>query len=166
MKLSRLPVLLSAALFAAAAGVPSAWALNGIAPAVGAPRSLAAALHFDHMALGNVARLLSARFSTPVTLAAGAKAPISGDFSGFNVRQALDAAAQQAGLVVVPLGADDAAGFSLMFPPDAAKTAAAPDAVVKSGAEVRTELELADRRRELLLRKRAALLEDAARIDQ
>ncbi len=71
-------------------------------------------LRFEAIPLGNAARILSARFHCPVTIRAGAQEPISGDFSGLDLKQALTEAARQAGLVVVPQG--PAGGYCLERP--------------------------------------------------
>ena len=105
-------------------------------------KSPAGTLRFEKMPLGNVVRILSARFSTPVTIAANARAPITGDFSAMDLPRALGAASRQAGLIVVPLGPVASAGFALEPPP----------AVPTGGT------------REALLKKRADLLEQAARL--
>jgi len=107
---------------------------------VSAPGIPAAALRFERIPLGNVVRVLSARFATPVTIVANARAPITGDFSAMDLRHALGAASEQAGLVVVPLGPGASGGFALQPP--------AP-----GGS------------REELLKKRAALIEQADRLE-
>lgn len=98
-------------------------------------------LRFNAVPLGNAARILSARFHCPVTIRAGAQEPISGDFSGLDLRQALAEAARQAGLVVVPQEGP-AGGYSLERPKAVSPAEAA-------------------RRRSELLRQRARLLESA-----
>jgi len=64
--------------------------------AAAAGSGASAPLHIDNMPLGNVVRILSARYHAPVTLTAGAQAPITGDLTGMDVRQALAEAARQA----------------------------------------------------------------------
>jgi hypothetical protein len=167
MKLSLPPPfsLLSLPLaLALAAPVARAW--QALPPAtVAAPP--ATALRFSAMPLGNVARVLSARYCAPVTITAHATAPVTGDFSGLSLRQALTAAARQAGLMLVPMGATDSAGFSLSLPSDAAPSAPAPAAASpKSSSEAQGDLAQAQRRREQLFRQRAALLDAAAQLDQ
>jgi len=145
---------------------PAARAWQAL-PAPAAAAAPAAALHFNAMPLGNVARVLSARYSAPVTIAAHATAPVTGDFSGLSLRQALTAAARQAGLVLVPLGATDSAGFSLSLPADAAVNAsAAAAAAPRTNSDTQGDLAKAERRREQLFRQRAALLDAAAQLDQ
>lgn len=116
-----------------------------------------AALRFDKMPLGNVVRVLSARFGVPVTITAKATAPISGDFSSLDLDHALGEAAKQAGLVVQPRGADPKAA-RILSPPEAKPPGPSP-------AEVKAVLEAADKRRAELLRQRAVLLDQAARLD-
>ena len=119
--------------------------------AAAAGSGASAPLHFDNMPLGNVVRILSARYHAPVTLTAGAQAPITGDLTGMDVRQALAEAARQAGLVVVALGTNPADGFSLGPPPPPGP---GPD---KDGVDTAA----AARRRAELLRRRAELLKAA-----
>jgi hypothetical protein len=111
----------------------------------------AAALRFNRMPLGNAARVLSARFRTMVTITAHADAPITGDFSSLDLPQALREAAAQAGLVVLPPGSARPAGYTLGLPPAA--------------DEPRAALAAAQERREQLLKKRAVLLDQAARLE-
>ncbi len=144
---------------------PAARAWQALPPATVAAPS-AAPLRFSAMPLGNVARVLSARYSAPVTITAHATAPVTGDFSGLSLRQALTAAARQAGLVLVPMGATDSAGFSLSLPSDAAPSPAAGAASAKTSSETQGDLAQAERRREQLFRQRAALLDAAAQLDQ
>jgi hypothetical protein len=123
--------------------------------AAAAPAAMpAAALHFDRMQLGNVARVLSARFRTPVTITANASAPISGDFSSLDLAQALREAARQAGLVVLPAAPGGQAGFTLGVAPAAAGPSPSQPA-----------LDAAQRRREELLKQRAVLLDQAAHLN-
>lgn len=105
-----------------------------------------APMYFNHALLGNVVRVISARFHTRVALTAGAKAPITGDFSHLDLQESLDLAAHQAGLEVVPLGKAPADGFELRPPKDPDKATVLADAA---------------RRRAQLLRQRA-LLDSAA----
>jgi len=119
-------------------------------------------LRFDRVPLGNVARVLSARFHAPVTIEANATAPITGDFSGLNLRQALAAAAAQSGLEVVSLGKDDRAGYLLKNPPPI-QVGPGPEVgghliPCDTGATPATAAE----RRAALLRRRADLLKAAA----
>ena len=107
-------------------------------------------LVFDHLALGNVVRILSARSSAPVTITAHATSPITGDFSHFSLREGLDEAAAQAGLEVVALGKTNAAGFLLRVP----KAVAAPKVAVLPPA--------VDRRAELLKQREALRQSEAA----
>jgi hypothetical protein len=116
----------------------------------------AAALHFDRMLLGNVARVLSARFKTAVTITANADAPISGDFSSLDLPQALREAARQANLVVQPSGPGGQAGYTLGLPPPAPAPGPAP---------AQADLASAQQRRERLLQQRAVLLDQAAHLD-
>ncbi len=123
--------------------------------AAAAPAAMpAAALRFDRMQLGNVARVLSARFRTAVTITANASAPISGDFSSLDLAQALREAARQAGLEVLPAGPGGRAGYRLALP------LAAPEP-----SPAQPALDAAQRRREELLRQRAVLLDQAARLN-
>ena len=113
-------------------------------------------LRFHHMPLGNVVRVLSARFHAQVTITAGATAPVTGDFTGMDLPHALAEAARQAGLVVVALGADPKAGFELEPPPP---TPPAPP------PNVATEAAAAARRRAELLRRQAELIQEADRLN-
>jgi hypothetical protein len=122
------------------------------APFAAAQKLPAQSLRFDQMPLDHVARILSARFATPVTIAGNFRAPISGDFSALDLKQALAEAARQAGLVLVPAGSGGSAGFCLappdrisFFDPGSAQAAA--------------------KRRAELLKKREDLLDQAALLE-
>jgi hypothetical protein len=124
-------------------------------------------LRFEKMPLGNVVRVLSARFNAPVTVVAHASAPVTGDFSALDFRHALTEAARQAGLVVVPVGSDAAAGFILEPPGDpGSPVQIGPKPVLAAGGltpvEIVTGLQAAADRRAELLRQRAALVGQAA----
>jgi len=119
------------------------WAL--LAPPAPPP------LHFDHLPLGSVARVLSARFHAPITILAKATMPVSGDFSGMDLRQAIEAAARQTGLEARPEGAGFVLGPKLPIP---AATILPPPPPAASSAS---------QRREELLRQRAALLDQVRR---
>lgn len=107
-----------------------------------APAPIPPPLQFDHVALGNVSRVISARFHAPVTLFAGAKVPITGDFSKLDLDGCLAEAAKQAGLVVKPLGKLPKDGYALQEPPKVDPTAVLADAA---------------KRRDALLKERALL---------
>jgi hypothetical protein len=141
-------------------------------PAAAAPadpardRAVAAAvqslpMRFDNAPLGNVARLLSARFSIPISIASNAKAPITGDFTGMDIKESLAECARQAGLAVAALGNAPSDGFLLEppRPPAPSNEAAAKDAD-SAGADpgARAALAAAAARRAELLRRRQALL--------
>jgi hypothetical protein len=126
--------------------------ISGVFAATGPAAMPAKALRFDRMLLGNVARVLSARFRTMVTITAHADAPITGDFSSLDLPQALREAAAQAGLVVLPAGSGAATGYTLGLPPAMADEAPAA-------------LAAAQQRREQLLKQRAVLLDQAARLE-
>jgi hypothetical protein len=138
-------------------------------------------LQFEHLPLGNVVRIISARYQIPVTIKANAKAPISGDFSRLDLRQGLGEAAAQAGLELVALGKTDKDGFLLRLPkvptppappsalvmapvapkvaPSATKVAVWPAAsLAAAGTPAATQLGAADARRLALLKRRDALL--------
>jgi len=128
-----------------------------------AEASRALPMRFNKVPLGNVARLLSARFSVTVSIAANAKAPVTGDFSSLNLKAALAECAKQAGLTVVPLGAAASDGFSLEPPK------APPPAVLSNGndtnpsdkrTEDRAALAAAARRAELLRLRKALVAQD------
>jgi hypothetical protein len=130
------------------------------------------ALQFERVPLGNVVRILSARFRAQVTIAAQSAAPITGDFSGLTLRQALAAAAAQAGLEVVPLGTGDASGYLLQKGPglrQADAKSAAPK-MPSTGpeqagpAEARIALAIAAGRRAALLKQRTQLQQSASRM--
>jgi len=108
-------------------------------------------LHFEHLPLGSVARVLSARFHVPITLLAKATSPVSGDFSGMDLRQALDAAARQTGLEARPEGAGFVLGPKLQTAPATVALPPPPSAPPPALS--------AAQRREALLRQRAALLD-------
>lgn len=114
--------------------------MNHPAAASALPGSLP--LTFDHVALGNVSRVLSARYHAPLTLYAGAKAPISGDFSKLDLDATLAEVARQAGLVVKPLGKSPTDGYALQEPPKPD-----PAAILAAAAK----------RRDALLKERALL---------
>lgn len=151
-----------------AAAASPLWADSPVGVIVLSPPPGSAAalpLRFDHAPLGNVIRVLSARFGAPVTLV-GAKAttPITGDFAGLGLRPALAAAAAQAGLVVSPVGPDDRAGYALGPPPPAGETSAATP-IEGTAAQAQAALAAAARERERLLRLRAQLQDAAARLE-
>lgn len=137
-------------------------------------------LHFNRTALGNVVRLLSAKYRATVSVAANARAPVTGDFSALTLRAALAEAARQAGLTVVALGSRDSDGFRLQpgDPSGGVKVAPSPQVPAQEDlarpaprrerrAEPASGLPTeADRRREALLRRRRALLEEAGRLGQ
>lgn len=114
-----------------------------------------APLQFNHMPLGNVVRVISARFHTPVTILAGALVPVTGNFTGMDARQALEEAARQAGLTVVPLGAKASAGFLLEAPPPSKPGPSAPATDSATVASLRAEL----------LQRRAELAKEASRLN-
>ncbi len=93
-------------------------------------------LVFDHLALGNVVRIISARYGAPVTISAHAASPVTGDFSHLGLREGLNEAAAQAGLEVVALGKTDAAGYLLRLP----KAVAPPKLDAPSAADRRAQL--------------------------
>ncbi len=130
-------------------------------------RAIAAAalnlpMRFDNVPLGNVARLLSARFDVPISIAANAKAPITGDFAGMDLKSSLAECARQAGLAVAPLGTAPSDGFSLE-PPRPPAPANGPDVknADANGTEAgnRAALAAAAARRAELLRRRKALID-------
>jgi hypothetical protein len=145
------------ALFLAAA--PVVWA-QGPAPAP-KPALPALALHFEKVALGNVLRVISAKFNVPITITSNATTGVSGDFANLTLEQALDQAARQAGLVVVALGKTQKEGFSLDLP--------TPGKEIDAGArsqpglpEEKAALAAAAERRAELLKKRKALTDQQA----
>jgi hypothetical protein len=161
MKLSSLALALFSASAALAGPVPAG-------PAAPAPVHLC--LKFEKVPLGNVARILSARFKVTVAISSKALAPISGDFSKMDLRQALTEAGRQTGLVVRPLGSGAADGFSLAppDPPPAAVTgpeAKAPDPGAGNPGDVKARLEEAARQRQELLKRQEGLLEQSALAD-
>ena len=131
----------------------SALAFFLAAVTAGAAGPTVPALRFDKVPLGNVVRILSARFSAPVTITANARAPITGDFSGLAVGAALTAVARQAGLIARPLGAKASAGF-VLEPPPVPPPGPTP-------AEIALGLQAAARRRAALLQQRTALMQQA-----
>ena len=141
-------------LLAAALPVPHAAAAP---PDLPGDRAVAAAaqrlpMRFDNAPLGNVARLLSARFSVPISIAANSKAPITGDFAGMDLKASLAECARQAGLAVAPLGRAPSDGFSLEPP-----RPPAPSNGADTGAQA--VLAATAARRAELLRRRQALLD-------
>jgi len=154
MKLS----MIALAIFSAPAA-----ALGSSAQVAAPPAALHLSLKFNKVPLGNFVRILSARFGATVAIGANARAPITGDFSGMDLRQALTAAGSQSGLVVVLLGKDPSAGYCLDTPKPAPP--AAPAAVAgapKSDASVKVGLDEAARRRLELLRAQQGLLEQSS----
>jgi hypothetical protein len=123
-------------------------------PAAARPNPASLQLKFVKVPLGNVTRVLSARFNVQVSISANARVPITGDFSRLDLRSALAEAARQAGLVVTALGADPAAGFSLALPEAKAPPAVAVDTT-------KAAFEAAARQREELLKQRASLQEQS-----
>jgi hypothetical protein len=117
-------------------------------------------MQFDKVPLGNVARLLSARFSVTVSIAANAKAPVTGNFSSLDLKAALAECARQAGLTVVPLGTAASDGFSLE-PPKAQPPAGRPGGNDTNPSEKKTDdraaIAAAAARRVELFRLRKAL---------
>jgi len=139
----------------------TAAAGRAVVPADGPAAAAAAALPmvFRGTPLGNVVRVLSARFGVPFTVEANAKAPITGDFHDMDLTAAVNEAARQAGLFALPLGKDPAAGFRFAAhpppPPEAPKPPAPqPEEMVVSQASSVSE---AARIRAALLQKRAQL---------
>jgi len=129
-------------------------------------------LRFERVPLGNVVRILSARFRAQVTIAAQSAAPITGDFSDLTLPQALAAAAAQAGLEVVPLGAGDASGYLLKkgsdLCPAEAKSAGpkvlSADPAQAGPADAKIALVIAAGRRAALLKQRTQLQQNASRM--
>ena len=147
------------------AAVPAAGAKTGAAPATGAA---ALPMRFSQVPLGNVMRVMSARYGVPFTIEANAAAPISGDFRKLDLKAAVAEAARQAGLFAIPLGKDASAGFRLSLHPPAAPNpiepsplavAPAPPAVSNPSAAPPAD---PARRRAELLQQRARLLAAAA----
>jgi hypothetical protein len=123
--------------------------------------AVAPPLHFDHLPLGSVARVLSARYQTSITILANATAPVTGDFSQLTIIQALTRAAAQAGMEVRPDGTGFIIGPKLpkAAPPtpdgwSATSGRAGSNAPAISPAEQRAAL----------LRRRTELLEQAAKL--
>jgi hypothetical protein len=114
-------------------------------------------MRFDKLPLGNVARLLSARFSVTVSIAAKAKAPITGDFSTLDLKASLAECARQAGLTVVPLGTAPSDGY-LLGPPPANDTERNHANAPEKRTDDQAALAAAAARRAGLLRQRQALL--------
>jgi hypothetical protein len=104
--------------------------------------SAPAPIYFNHAPLGNVIRVISARFNVHIELDANAKTPITGDFSQLNLNQSLELAAKQACMDVVHLGHGASEAYELRLPQ-------APD----KGSELAD----AARRRAELLRARTLL---------
>ena len=142
------------ALFFAAA--PVVWAQSPAAESKPAPAGIA--LRFERVALGNVVRVISAKFNVPITIAANATVPVTGDFSNLTLDKVLEQAASQAGLVSVALGKSAKDGFSLEIP---ANKAQGDEATPISPGEKAALAAAAERRAELL-RKRKALLDQEA----
>jgi hypothetical protein len=151
---------------AAFAAVPGFGAPS---PGGSAPAAPALALKFSKVPLGNVMRVLSARYGVPFTIEANATAPITGDFAGLDLPAAVAEAARQAGLHPIPLGKDATAGFRLSLHP--APNAAASPAPPAAAADPASPPTLApapvagESARGRLLQERARLLAAAARQD-
>ena len=107
-------------------------------------------LHFDHLPLGSVARVLSARYQISITILSNATAPVTGDFSQLPIRQALTLAAAQAGLVVRPEGGGWTIGPKL---PVTTEKPARPEVALHPAEQ-----------RAALLRRRTELLQQAAKL--
>lgn len=153
MKLSTIAL----AFFLAAAAAPG-WA----AQAPRQPAALHLPLRFDKVPLGNVARILSAQFQVTVAIAANARAPITGDFSGMDLQKALAAAGSQCGLVVVPLGSGPSGGYSLCLPkPDAPELSKDGKSGGVDAPGTKAKLEDAERRRLELLKRQQGLLDQS-----
>jgi len=126
--------------------------------------AVAAPLHFDHLPLGSAARVLSARYHAQITILAKATTLVSGEFSQLTISQALALIASQAGLVV----RSDETGFVIgpklpESPPSAAgrsATALPPEALAKAGGPSVSSAA----QRAILLRRRAELLQQAAKL--
>jgi hypothetical protein len=128
-------------------------------------------MKFFKVPLGNVLRVMSARYGVPFTIEANAVAPISGDFHLLDLKAAVAEAARQAGLFAIPLGKEDSSGFRLSLHPPAAPNpiepslaaaALAPPAVSRPGVPDATD---PVRRRAALLQQRARLLAAAGQRD-
>ena len=151
-------------------GILPAASGTAVAPGPASNRAPAAArqlpMRFDHVLLGNVARILSARYGVTVSIAANSKAPISGDFSSYDLKSSIAECARQAGLAVVPLGAKLSDGFSLELPkqPAAVKIADGNDVTsADQKAAVQAALaEAAARRAKLLLQRNALVEQESA----
>jgi len=151
-----------------------AWAVNVVpdaptnpSPAVGRANPAPLPMKFVKVPLGNVTRILSAKFNVQISIVANARAPITGDFSSLELRAALAEAARQAGLVVTALGPDSSAGFSLAPPETKAADAGAASSVAAATPSDpnKAELEAAARQRAELLRQRETLLEQLPPLD-
>jgi len=143
------------------AAVPAAGSKTGPAKVTGAS---ALPMKFSKMPLGNVMRVMSARYGAPFTIETKAKTPISGDFHSLDLPAAVAEVARQAGLFAIPLGKDPSAGFRLSLHPPAAPnpiepslaaSASAPSAASPSAVPAAVAPE---RRRAELLQQRARLL--------
>ena len=146
--------IFAALFFAAAAAIPAAAA---------DPASLS--LKFSNLPLGNVMRILSAQYGVTFTIEANAKLPISGDFRALSLSAAVTEAARQAKLFAIPLGETPAAGFRLsLLPPPVKRPADRMETAAAPGRPVSVP-DASDRVRAQLLRARARLLADAARLD-
>jgi hypothetical protein len=146
--------IIAAFFFAAAAAFPAAAA---------DPASLP--LKFSNIPLGNVMRILSAQYGVTFTIEANAKFPISGDFRALSLAAAVAEAARQAKLFAIPLGETPAAGFRLSLRPPPVQRP--PERAALAGTPVRAAPppDESDRVRARLLRDRARLLANAARLD-
>jgi hypothetical protein len=158
---------------APAAANPGPNARSADSPVAPAPEGAALPMKFDKVPLGNVLRVLSARFGVPFAIEAGAKAPITGDFHTMDLKSAVAEAARQAGLFAIPLGKEPSAGFRLSRNPPPAPpvpsgsisppAGSAPPAARPPDPQAGTAAEQA---RAKLLQERARLLESAANLDR
>lgn len=151
-----------------AAAVPAANAKAGTAPATGVS---ALPMRFSKVPLGNVMRVMSARYGVPFTIEANAVAPISGDFRSLDLKATVAEVARQAGLFAIPMGKEDSAGFCLSLHPPAAPNPIAPAPSAAAAASLAASPSAApaatdpERRRAELLQQRARLLAAAAHQD-
>jgi hypothetical protein len=145
-------------------------------PVAAAPKPVAAArsparkpaalrVKFSKVALGNVVRVFSARYGAPFTIEAKAKAPITGDYTNVALPDAVTDVARQAGLYAIPMGPKPSDGYRLAVHPAPAPAPAttAPAATV-AGKPAGGPADPAEEARAALLRERARLLEQAAKL--
>ncbi|MGH7996470.1 MAG: hypothetical protein ACREFX_08975 [Opitutaceae bacterium] len=172
--MTRFRLLFVFSFFPAASALAVATVPVGTVAAQAPQKVFALPMTVSKAPLGNVVRLCSAKYGVPFTIEAHAKAPITGDFTGMDLKSALAETARQAGLFVIPEGKRPADGFrlSLHEPPALAAAmkakpplaAAAPPAPAAANGAAAAPVSASERVRAELLQERARLQREAAKL--